>query len=145
MREINEAGIQLIKRFEGFRANTYPDIAGYLTIGFGHLVKSGEDFSSGTTESQALDLLYADLRRAEASVSRLINVPLTDNQFAALVSFTFNLGGAALQCSTLRRKINRGESTQGEWEKWCFVGGKKSKGLSKRRIAEAQLFQSNSK
>ena len=79
------------------------------TIGYGHVVKDDEDFSAGIDETQAEELLRQDAQIAERAVLRLINVPLTDGQFDALVSFTYNLGGGALQRSTLRRKINREE------------------------------------
>ncbi len=140
MRGINETGLELIKKFEGCRLSTYFDIVGILSIGIGHVCKPGEDFSAGITEQQALDLLQSDLRIAIRSVLKLITAPLTDNQLGALTSFTFNLGGGALQRSTLRRKINRGESPKGEWEKWCFAGGRKSIGLLRRRQAEAALY-----
>lgn len=142
MRHINEEAIDLIKGFEGTRLVLYRDSAGLLSIGTGHLVRLGEDFSHGITESEALDLLHADLRRAEASVCRLINVPLTDNQYGALVSFVFNVGGGALQRSTLRKKINRREYTDAanEFPKWIIAGGKRSKGLLRRRMAEAELY-----
>lgn len=86
----------------------------------------------------------ADTERiAERAVLRLISVPLTDGQFDALVSFTFNLGAGALQRSTLRRKMNRGEAEDvpAEFMKWVWAGGRKLKGLIKRRCAEALLFQ----
>lgn len=69
-------------------------------------------------------------------------MPLTDNQFDALVSFTFNLGAGALQRSTLRRKLNRGDyySIPSELKKWVWAGGKKLKGLIKRREEESNLF-----
>ncbi len=144
MREINEKGLELVKSFEGFRASPYLDIAGYLTCGYGHFIRPGEDFSQGITEQQALELLEWDLRRAEQGVSRLIAVPLTDNQYASLVSFTFNLGGGALQRSSLRAKINRREyqDAANEFPKWVYAGGFKSKGLLRRRLAERELFLS---
>lgn len=82
---------------------------GYPTIGYGHVVKEHENFSCGISEEEAEDLLRQDVGEAEKGVLRLIDMPLTDNQFNALVSFTFNLGSGALQRSTLRRKVNREE------------------------------------
>ena len=107
MRNITPNGLDLIKRFEGFSQTVYFCPAGYPTIGYGHVVKDDEDFSEGIDEAEAEELLRQDTMIAERAVLRLINVPLTDGQFDALVSFTFNLGGGALQRSTLRRKINR--------------------------------------
>ncbi|MBN8542806.1 MAG: lysozyme [Alphaproteobacteria bacterium] len=93
-----------------------------------------------------IDALRKDLRVAEQAVMRLIHVPLTQNQFDALVSFTFNLGSGALQRSTLRRKINRGEheAAAREFSKWVFAGGKRLSGLVRRRQAEGKLYMKNS-
>lgn len=142
MREINEAGLELIRKYEGLRLNIYNDIAGYPSIGIGHRIRSGEDFSNGITDQQAVELLKTDLNRAYRSIYSLVKVSLTNNQYAALCSFTFNLGGGALQRSTLLRKVNRGDSINGEFEKWCFAGKppKKSPGLLRRRYAEAELY-----
>lgn len=90
------------------------------------------------------DLSFAerDLLIAERAVCRLISVPLDDEEYAALVSFTFNLGGGALQSSTLRMKVNRGEyyAASFEFKRWIRAGGKILKGLVRRREAERQLF-----
>ena len=143
MRHITQNGIDLIKRFEGFSAIVYMCPAGYPTIGYGHVVKSHEDFSNGITEGQAEELLRQDAQIAERAVLRLINVPLTDGQFDALVSFTYNLGGGALQRSTLRRKINREEHAEvpEQFMRWVWAGGRKLKGLVRRRVAESELYQ----
>lgn len=141
MRATNDAGLDLIKRYEGYRATAYICPAGVLTIGYGH---TGAGVRLGTiTEQQAEELLRADLRVAERAVLRLINVPLTDNQYAALVSFVFNLGSGALQRSTLRQKLNRGEydAAAQEFHKWIFAGGKRLRGLVRRRAEESELFQ----
>ena len=78
----------------------------------------------------------------EGAVLRLINVPLTDGQFDAVVSFTYNLGGGALQRSTLRRKINREEHAEvsEQFMHWVWAGGRKLKGLVRRRAAESNLY-----
>ena len=83
-----------------------------------------------------------DAQITERAVLRLINVPLTDGQFDALVSFTYNLGGGALQRSTLRRKINREEHTEvpEQFMRWVWAGGRKLRGLVRRREAEAGLY-----
>ena len=142
MRHITQNGIDLIKRFEGFSRTVYFCPAGYLTIGYGHVVKPHEDFSAGIDEAQAEELLRQDAVIAERAVLRLISVPLTDDQFDALVSFTYNLGGGALQRSTLRRKINREEHTDvpKQFMRWVWAGGRKLKGLVRRREAEAMLY-----
>lgn len=144
MRHITQQGLNLICKFEGFSPIIYKCPAGYPTIGYGHLITEAnkEQFLDGVDELEALDLLRVDVAHAERAVSRLITAPLTNNQFDALVSFTFNLGAAALQRSTLRRKINRGdeEGIPAEFSKWVWANGRKLTGLIKRRAAEASLF-----
>lgn len=142
MRSISKEGIELIKAHEGYSEVRYICPAGLPTIGYGHTgagVKLGR-----VTREQAEALLRSDVREAERAVLRLINVPLTNNQYAALVSFTFNLGSGALQRSTLRSKLNRAEydGAANEFGKWVFAGGKRLKGLVNRREAERQLFNS---
>ena len=107
MRHISRQGLDLICRFEGFSPIIYMCPAGYPTIGYGHLITEAnkEQFLDGVDEDEALDLLRQDVAVAERAVLRLISVPLTQGQFDALVSFTFNLGAGALQRSTLRRKV----------------------------------------
>ena len=144
MRHITKDGLDLIKRFEGFRPTTYICPAGWPTIGYGHVVRESEQerFSAGIDEREAEELLRHDVEAAEKAVLRLIHVPLSDGQFSALVSFAFNLGAGALQRSTMRRKINRGEheAVPAEFRRWVWAGGRKLKGLMRRRAAEAALF-----
>ncbi len=101
-----------------------------------------EQFAGGITTEQAETLLRQDVQTAESAVLRLITVPLTEGQFDALISFTFNLGAGALQRSTLRRKVNRGDHTAlpAEFSKWVWAGGRKLEGLVRRREAEAALY-----
>ena len=103
----NIKGIELIKKFEGFKNEPYICSGGYLTIGYGHKLLPS-DYYKYVTEEKANLILQKDLLRTERSVLKYINVSLSDDHFAALVSFTFNLGGAALQRSTLRQKLNYG-------------------------------------
>ena len=142
MRHITQDGIDLIKRFEGFSPTVYFCPAGYPTIGYGHVVKKGEDFSAGITQDEAEKLLRIDAQIAERAVLRLITVPLTDGQFDALVSFTYNLGSGALQRSTLRRVINRQNHSNvpSQLMRWVWAGGRKLRGLVKRRKAEGVLY-----
>lgn len=142
MRYVTQQGIDLIKRFEGFSATVYICPAGYPTIGYGHVVKDGEDFSKGISKRQAEILLRQDAQIAERAVLRLVTVPLTDGQFDALVCFTYNLGGGALQRSTLRRVINRGEHNEVPQQlmRWVWANGRKLKGLVRRREAEAFMY-----
>lgn len=144
MRHITSNGLQLIKRFEGFSSKIYLDVAGLPTIGYGHLIKPHETalFKPGITETQAEELLKQDIAVAENTVTRLISVPLTDSQFNALVSFTFNLGAGTLQRSTLRAKLNREEywSVPQEMMRWIYADGRKIQGLILRRMAEVELY-----
>mgnify|MGYP002075963031 CR=1 FL=1 len=138
--QTNLAGINLIKSFEGLRLYAYKDSVGVLTIGHGHTknVRPGMTI----TQKQAEDFLRADLGYFENAVKKLVRVHLTDNQFAALVSFCFNLGEGNLAKSTLLRKLNAGD-TRGaaeEFLKWNKAGGKPLVGLTKRRAAERELF-----
>ena len=147
MRHVTEAGLNLIKRFEGFSHTIYICPAGYPTIGYGHvmLAHEREQFAAGITQAEATELLRKDVRIAERAVLRLISVPLTDGQFDALVSFTFNLGAGALQRSTLRLKVNRGEhdGVPAELMKWVWAAGKTLPGLVRRRRLESILYQNN--
>jgi GH24 family phage-related lysozyme (muramidase) len=144
MRHVTDAGLALIRRFESFSATIYVCPSGYATIGYGHVVTEGEreQFASGIDENEAEDLLRHDAAIAERAVLRLIAVPLTDGQFDALTSFAFNLGGGALQRSTLRRKVNREEHAlvPAEFMKWIWASGRKLKGLVRRREAEARCY-----
>lgn len=138
---LSDDGLAFIKHFEGFRATTYRDIAGLPTIGYGHLIKKGEAFTSITVQ-EATVLLRQDVEAAARAVSRLITVDLSQSEFDALVSFTFNLGAGALQRSTLRRRLNRGDyDVRNEFMKWTRAGGVKSPGLVARRAAEADVFE----
>lgn len=143
MRHITQDGIDLIKRFEGFSSTVYICPAGYPTIGYGHLVRDHETFEEiSQEESEAL--LRIDVESAERAVLRLIKIPLTDGQFDALVSFTFNLGSGAFQRSTLRRKVNRQAHAEvpAQLMRWVWAGGRKLNGLARRRRAEAISYRS---
>ena len=141
MRQINQAGLGIIKEQEGLRTTAYRCPAGVWTIGYG----STRNVHEGMTISgeEAEERLYDDLREAEEAVDRDIIVDLNDNQFSALVSFCFNVGAHALHDSTLRRKLNAGnyDCVPSELARWCRGGGKVLAGLEARRKAERELFQ----
>lgn len=141
-RHINQAGLDLIKEFEGFRGNAYRDVVGAWTIGYGHTKTARSGMS--ITREQGEALLRKDLAEAEAAVARLAKVSLTDNEHAALVSFTFNLGQGALSGSTLLRRLNAGDKAGAskEFGRWVYAGGRKLNGLVRRREAERRLFSS---
>lgn len=138
----NDAGIELIKKFEGFSPRVYLCPAEYPTIGYGHVVKDGESFDDGITEEQAEDILRSDVIIAENAVKNQVRVPLNSNQFSALVSFTFNLGSGSLQASTLKRRLNAGHYDEVPYQlmRWVFSGGVKLNGLVRRREAESELW-----
>lgn len=141
MRHVNEAGIAILKQWEGLRLTAYQDVGGVWTIGYGH---TGPDVTEGLTitEAEAETLLRTDILEAEQAVSDLVKVDLTDNQFAALVSFVFNVGRGAFAKSTLLKRLNAGDydAVPGELAKWNRAGGKPVKGLANRRAAEAGLW-----
>jgi lysozyme len=136
----NAAGFSIIKGFESFFSKAYYCPAGVLTIYWGHVCRSGEVYDG--TREQGEWYLHDDIASSEAAVSRLIHVPLNENQFSALVSFTFNLGSGALQASTLRAKLNRGEylSASDEFGRWVLARGLRLLGLVARREVERKLF-----
>jgi len=140
---VNSAGLALIKASEGLRLDAYDDGTGVWTIGYGHTpAKPGQRI----TQAQAESLLVSDVAKAEAVVDSLVKVTLSANQRAAIVSFTFNLGGGALAESTLLRLLNRGlvKDAAMEFTRWdkATVEGKlvALPGLTKRREAEKALF-----
>lgn len=142
-RRINAAGLSHIMQWEGKRLVAYQDVAGIWTIGYGHTTAAGiPRVREGMriSDKEAEDILKTDLRKFEDRVSRLVKVPLTDNQFAVLVSFDFNTG--ALHKSTLLKKLNAGDydAAPAELMKWVNAGGKRVQGLVNRRAAEAGLW-----
>ena len=144
MRHVTDDGLALIKRFEGFAPEIYVCPGGWPTIGYGHVVRDDERerFVDGIDEATAEGLLRRDVEAAQRSVLRLIRASLDDGRFDALCSFTFNLGAGALQRSTLRRKVNREEhdAVPDEFRRWVWAGGRKLKGLVRRREAEAAFY-----
>lgn len=158
-------GINFIKQFEGTVKSgdkhiIYDDETGCpvpsnaplprgATIGYGHLIKSGEDFSRGITESQAIEILRSDINMAERAVKDSIIVPLTQNQFDALVSLAYNLGAKKFANSTVVKYVNNPDFTdmtyptlESAWIAWNKSGGKEMTGLTNRRKAELNLFLS---
>ena len=139
---ISKAGLDLIKSFEGCELRSYQDIVGVWTVGYGH-TKTARPHMLITRE-EAEELLRDDLEEFERGVEKLVSVPLSAAQFSALVSFAFNLGLGALSRSTLLKSLNRGdyEGAALEFVKWNKAGGKVVNGLTRRRAAERDLFNS---
>ncbi len=139
----SDAGIALIKEFEGFRASVYGDVGGLPTIGYGHLMHVGEVFDT-LTESEATALLCSDLEVAEACIEAAVDVELQQCQFDALCAFVFNVGCSNFKRSTLLQKLNRADYTGAadEIPKWSRVGLNQVAGLLRRREAERAMFLS---
>ena len=132
---------QTIKDHEGLRLTAYQDGGGVWTIGYGH---TGSDVREGLTIplSEAERLLTRDLRTAEGYVNGAVKVKLTQNQFDALVSFVYNIGGDAFEKSTLLRLLNAGEyeGAANQFLRWNKDNGKVIDGLTNRRRKERDLF-----
>lgn len=142
---ISDAGLNLIKQFEGLRLHTYKDVAGRPTIGIGHLLRPGESYPDGIPEAKAMSLLREDLADAERAVAHLVKVALSQGQYDALVSFVFNLGAGALERSTLLRVLNQGryDYAADQFLAWDHAGGAEVPGLLRRREAERTMFLGN--
>lgn len=149
-RQINDTGLKLVEGFEGLYLHAYhgaADVPGLLTIGYGHTSEAGPPTvvaGQVITHQEADDILRADLSKCEADVERLVKVPLNDNQFAAIVSFTFNCGAGALEHSSLLRRLNAGDyaSVPGSLMAWVNANSRRVEGLVTRRHAEGSLFMS---
>jgi len=148
--QTSDKGLALIKQSEGFRGNAYPDPATGgkpYTIGNGTTVyPSGMPVKLGdkVTEQQADAYLRNDVKKFEAAVSKAVKVKLTQGQFDALVSFTYNVGPAKMTSSTLIKKLNAGDvkGAADEFLRWNKAAGKVMAGLTTRRAAERALFLS---
>jgi len=141
----SDQGLALTAQFEGLQLTAYQDPVGVWTIGYGH---TGPDVVPGLTitQEQASDLLLQDVSGAVAAVNRLVTIPLTQNQFDALVDFTFNVGQGNLASSTLLRELNAGNTAgaAAQFLVWVYAKGVELPGLVTRRQAEAALFQTAS-
>lgn len=136
------AGMALTRSFEGLNLAAYVDQRGVWTIGYGH---TGPGIHAGLSisEDEAEAFLASDIAGAVAGVNRLVTAPVTQNQFDALVDFTFNLGCASFAHSTLLRQVNAGDFAlaAGEFLLWDHVHGRVVSGLLRRRQAEMELFE----
>jgi lysozyme len=142
IQRIGEAGLELIKKFESFEDDWYFCPANKKTIGYGHVYQKGDDFTTPITEEFAATLLQRDAGEAEQAVCRSIKVPLTQNQFDALASLAFNIGGRRFSGSSLVRELNNGnlQAAADQFLVWRKGGGKILPGLVRRRTAERALF-----
>ena len=161
--KISDNGINMLKGFEGSvkigdKHFIYDDKTGKpinsdknlpkgATIGYGHLIKSGEDFRSGITEKQATEILRLDISTAEQAVKDNITVPLSQNQYDALVSLAYNIGEKNFADSTVVKYINDSNyhntkypTLESAWKAWNKSSGMEMQGLTNRRHQEFNLF-----
>ena len=136
-------GIELIKHFEGCELEAYKCAAGVWTIGYGHI--KGVTPESAITQEQAEQMLVEELNEYEGYINDMVTTPLSQNQFDALVSWVYNLGGGNLKASTLLKVLNSGDfnGVPAQLMRWNKAGGKVLEGLTRRRQAEADLFSGN--
>ncbi len=141
MRKTGRNGIEVIKRFEGFRETVYLCPGGKPTIGYGHVVRPDENLTNVTMEA-AEELLREDLLVAEQAVNTKVTVYLCQHMFDALVSFVYNVGAGAFSRSTLLWLLNQGDyqGAANQFSRWTKAGGKQLQGLVLRRTWEKQLF-----
>ena len=145
--EINKAGKDLIKRFEGCKLKAYKCPANVWTIGFGNTfyedgtkVKEGDAITQERAD-ELFDIIISDFVRM---TDVLVKSNVTENNFSALVSFTFNVGTGNLKKSTLLKKVNanpKDPSIKAEFMKWTKANNVVLKGLVRRREAEAKLYE----
>lgn len=146
MRQINQAGLNLIESFEGCVLKPYLDSVKIPTIGIGTTVyPNGKKVTMQDppiTKDQAYEYLRDHLNKDCAAVEKMLKVVVNDNEFGALVSFAYNVGTAALQSSTLLKKLNAGDkkAAADQFLKWDHAGGVVVAGLTRRRNAERSLF-----
>lgn len=141
--QLTDNGYAIIRLFEGYSPFIYKDVAGYPTIGYGHLILKGEVFKTPLLPTEAQTLLSRDASSKVRDVNKLVRVELNPNQFDALASFTFNVGSGALAKSTLLKRVNteQHELVPAQFERYVNAGGKRVKGLVTRRFAESNLYQ----
>jgi lysozyme len=153
--QMSQHGLELLEQWEGFKTTVYKDSAGLPTIGVGHLLTKSElssgkitidgvpvSYENGLTEQQVTDLLAQDVQPAAAAVNNNVKVDLDQNQFDALVSFTFNVGVGAFTGSTLLKLLNQGQYDQvpDQLLRWTRAGGQVVQGLVNRRNNEIKLW-----
>ena len=133
-------GIDLIKHFEGCETEAYLCPAGVWTIGYGHI--KGVQEGDVITEQQAHDMLVEELEEYEGYIKDFVEVPLSQNQFDALVSWVYNLGSGNLKSSTLLKVLNSRDydGVPEQILRWNKANGQVIEGLARRRESEAELF-----
>jgi lysozyme len=138
--KIGKKGLDLIKHFEGFKNKAYLCPAGVWTIGYGTTknVKKGDT----VTLAQAEIMIAQDVAESESYVNKLVKVPITQDEFDALVAFVYNVGAGNFKSSTLLKKLNKGDhhSVPEQMLRWNKGGGMILAGLTRRRTSEGTLF-----
>ncbi len=140
----SDALVSFLKAWEGLKLSPSGDplVSGVVDVGYGHVIREGEERRT-ITEEEADQLLRWDLEKLCAAMDNLILVALTQYQFDALLSWTYNLGTGALLKSTLLRCVNDEDLDRAaeEFQRWVNAGGKVAPGLVKRRAAERAMFE----
>lgn len=138
---ISPEGLNFIKDKEGFSGIPYKDSGGTWTIGYG-TTRGINQYSDTISRAEAEELMLDDINSFHNDLSRLIKVPLKQNEYDALMSFIYNLGSSNLASSTLLFNLNHGDylGAANEFPRWSYVGNTKVAGLEKRRKQEQQTF-----
>lgn len=143
---LSPEGLQFIMRREGFRPDCYFDAGGHATIGYGHLIRPSEDFSTGVTTGQAQAVLMDDVKVAQSAIVQYVTAPLLQQQFDALVSIIYNIGAKHFAASILLHCVNEMHIQDAadafmHWNKITIDGAlQESVGLTQRRMQERELF-----
>jgi lysozyme len=149
LRPLPAKGLAVTKAGEGWRAKLYNDVAGYCTIGHGHLIKlkrcdgtEPAEFLDGLTETEGEALLVKDMAKAQTAVMLAVTAEITDTQYAALCDFVFNVGAGNFRKSRLLEVVNDGQHDQVATQlmRWVKAGGKEIPGLRNRREHEIALY-----
>lgn len=143
-------GLALLKSFEGWSGRAYQDSVGVWTIGYGHTSMAGPPTvkrGMTITKAEGEAILKRDLKKYEQAVSDAVRVDLNQEQFDALVSFTYNVGPGNWRKSSVLRMVNAGrfDAVPARLMLWNKAGGKVLRGLTRRRAAEGELFMSSNK
>lgn len=142
LQKISADGLEHMETWEELALVQYEDGYGYQTIGYGHRIVKGENFEGGITKKQAEELFASDIELAEIAVRNSLEQDVQQNQFDALVSLAFNIGGVAFVGSEVVGHINKRHfaSAAQAFLQWVTAGGEKSRGLVRRRAQEVLLF-----
>lgn len=140
--KISQQGIDLIKKWEGFRAKAYQDIVGVWTVGYGSTRVFGRKVQPSDSLTETVAQAFLEKELEECAYPSLSGLELNQNQFDALCSFIYNLGATNFNKSTLKKKILAGDYVGASYEfiKWNKAGGRVVNGLTKRRLDESKLF-----